>query len=410
MAIASGVQTILGVKKETTAGTIAGASGAQLLRRTTASLDVVKETYESQEKVSHFQVSDFRHGVRRVQGTLDGELSPASYAPLMAAVLRKDFASGATTGAITTVAAAAGPPGTFTRSSGSFLTDGFKVGDIVRWTGWSTTATDNNSRNYRITALTATVMTVGTAATGASGQPEEVDAKTAGDSVTCTVVGKKSFIPTSSHTSDAYTIEKWFPDIAQSERYVGCQFGSMRLSLPATGLATVSFGVLGRSLETGTSAYFTSPTAATTTGITAAVNGRIRAGGADVATVTGAEITLDLGLSSSAVVGSNTVPGISYGRSRVSGQITAFFENATLRDAYLNETEVGIQILLTTSSGIAADFLAINVNRVKFGGASKSDPDTEIVQTLPFTALLDTAGGAAAATDQSTLVIQDSAA
>lgn len=407
MTIASGVQTILGIKKETTPGTIAGTSGAQLLRRTTATLEMTKDTYESQEKVSHFQVTDFRHGVRRISGTIDGELSPGTYELFMAAALRQDFASGATTGAITTVTAAAGPPGTFTRSGGSFLTDGFKVGDIVRWTGWAT-ATGNNGRNYRITTLTATVMTVGTATTGASGGDEEVDAEAAGASVTCTVVGQKSFIPTASHTSDSFTIEKWYPDIAQSERFVGCRVASMRLSLPATGLATVSFGIVGTSLETGTSVYFTSPTAATSTGLTAAVNGRIRAGGADVGVITGAELTLDLGIGGDPVVGSNTVPGLFYGRSRVNGQLTAFFENATLRDLFINETEAAIQILLTTSSATNADFLAINVNRVKFGGASKSDPDNAIVQTLPFTALLDTAGGSGTDTDESTLVLQDS--
>lgn len=410
MTIASGVQTVLGIKKETTAGTIAGATGAQLLRRTTATLELTKDTYESQEKVSHFQVTDFRHGVRRVSGTIDGELSPATYALFMAAALRKDFASGSTTGAITTVAAAAGPPGTFTRSSGSFLTDGFKVGDIVRWTGWATTGADNNSRNYRITALTATVMTVGTATTGASGGAEEVDAKSSGDSVTCTVVGKKSWIPISGHTSDSFTIEKWYPDVTESERFVGCRVASMRLSLPATGLATVSFGIVGVSLQTGTAAYFTSPTAATSTGLTAAVNGRIRAGGADVGVITGAEIGVDLGIGGDPVVGSNTVPGLFYGRSRVSGQLTAFFEDATLRDLFINETEAAIQVQLTTSESIVADFLAIAANRVKFGGASKSDPDNAIVQTLPFTSLIDTAGGAAAATDESSLIIQDSAA
>lgn len=410
MTIASGVQTVVGIKKETTAGTIAGASGAQLLRRLTATIDPNKDTYESAEKVDHFQVTDYRHGVFRIGGSLEGELSPATYKLLMAAVLRKDFASGATTGAITTVTAAAGPPGTFTRSSGSFLTDGFKKGDVVQWTGWATTGTANNSRNYRITNLTATVMTVGTATTGASGGAEAVAAKASGDSVTCTVVGKKSYIPTSSHTSDSFTIEKWYQDIAQSERFVGCRVSSMRLSLPATGIARVSFGIVGTSVETGTTQYFTSPSSVTSTGLTAAVNGFIRAGGADVGVVTGAEITVDLGIGGDPVVGSNTLPGLFYGRSRVTGQLTAFFEDETLRDLFLDETEAAVNVMLTTSSDIDADFLSFAANRVKFGGAGKSDPDNAIVQTLPFQALLDTAGGASAATDNSTFIVQDSAA
>ena len=249
MAIAAGVNKSVRIKKEATFGTAPGATGAALLCRVTSQIDLVKDTYESQQIVSTFQRSDFRHGTRRVEGSLDDELSPGTHALMMAAAMRKDFVAGATTGAIITVAAVAGPPGTFTRSSGSFLTDGFKVGDIVRWTGWATTGAGNNARNYRITVLTATVMTV----TGLL--DEIVGAKVAGDSVTCTVVGKKTFTPTTGHTNDSFSIEHWHSDVSLSELFRGCRVRSMGLRLPASGLSTVSFGVLGQDVTTAASAY-----------------------------------------------------------------------------------------------------------------------------------------------------------
>jgi hypothetical protein len=46
--------------------------------------------------------------------------------------------------------------------------------------------------------------------------------------------------------------------------------------------------------------------------------------------------------------------------------------------------------------------------RIKLGGSSKSDGEQGIVQTLPFTALLNSAGGTALATEKTTLVMQDS--
>src|SRR5579864_848047 len=180
---ASGINVQLGIKKESVWDTPAGASGAQLLRRTTMIIDLAKAAYRATEKVSTAQTSDMRHGVKSVPGTLSGELAPGSFNLPFQSVIRQDFQSGATTGPIITVAAVAGPPGTFTRSAGSFITDGFKVGDVVRWTGWATTGATNNNRNYRITALSATVMTV----TGLLN--EIVGAKIAGDTVTCTVVG-----------------------------------------------------------------------------------------------------------------------------------------------------------------------------------------------------------------------------
>lgn len=409
MAIESGIQTVVAIKKQSAQGTIASASGAQVLRRVNAGLNLQKDTYQSAEKVDHQQVVDMRHGVKRVTGPLGGELSPATYKLLMQSLLRQDFAAGATTGAIATVTAAAGPPGTFTRSSGSFLTDGFKVGDVVRWTGWAT-ATDNNNRNYRITALTATVMTVGTAASGASGGVEEVGAEAAGASVTCTVVGKKTHAPATGHTTDWYTVEKWMPTVSLSERFVDCQVDSMRVSLPATGLATVEFTFVGLDMERGASLYFTSPTAATSTGLTAAVNGFIRVNAADQGVITAAEITVRRAIGGEPVVGSNTLPGLFSGPTVVEGQLTAQLESGALRDLFIDETEFDIALMLTASSGIAADCLNFVMPRCKLRGADKNDPDTAIIQTLPFQALYNAAGGAGVSTEQTTISIQDSAA
>ena len=404
MTIASAGNKRVGLKKESAWGTLAGATGAQLLRRLSSDLSLDKDTYESAEKVDHQQVQDMRHGVKRVTGTLNGELSPGTYKLPMQSILRKDFVTGVNSTALTNVTAAAGPPGTFTRAAGSFLTDGFKVGDIIRWTGWTTTGTNNNTRNYRITVLTATVMTV--VGTG----NEVVAAKASGDSVTATVVGKKSHIPIASHTSDSYTIEHWFADIAQSEQFVGCRFGGMDLSLPATWLATIAMRVLGRDMVSGTAAYFTTPTAAPETGIAAAVNGLLRVGTSDLVVVTGADISVDLGLvASDPVVGSNLLPGIFFGpRARVTGTLTAFFEDAVLRDAFINETVSSLAIQLALGSAIDAGFLNIVIPKLKFGGARKDDPDTAIKQTLPFVGLLDTDGGAGEDTEETTISVQDS--
>ena len=412
MTIANAANKSIAFKKETNWDTAAGASGAQYLRRLDSDLSLAKDSYESNEKSTTFQVSDFRHGVRRVEGTLNGELSPGTYKAFMQSLLRRDFVTGINSTALTNVTAAAGPPGTFTRAAGSWISDGFKVGDVVRWTGWATTATANNTRNYRITALTALIMTVGTAATGASGQPEAVIAKAAGDSVTCTVVGKKTYIPVTGHTNDSYSIEHWFSDVAQSELFTGCRIGSMQLSLPATGLATVRFGVLGRNVTTATSQYFSSPTAVTTAGIAAAVNGLLRIGTSDIAVVTGMDLTVDFGLQGTKpVVGSNLLPGILYGpRARVTGNLTAFFEDATLRDAFLNETESSLAVQLVLGTSVSADFLNIVMSRLKFGGAAKDDSDQGIEQSLPFVALLDGNGGASANTENTTISIQDSLA
>lgn len=402
MTIAAGIEKVVGIKRETTAGMIAGASGAQLLQRVNLNIALNKDTYSSARKNSTAMKSDMRHGVRRVLGTLDDELAPGATKMAMEAILRKDWATAATTGAITTVAAAAGPPGTFTRSSGSYFTDGFKVGDIVRWTGWATTGANNNTRNYQITALTALIMTVrGT-------NNEVVAAKAAGDSVTCTVVGKKSYIPNTGRTDYSHTIEEWYADIAQSERYVGCKFSSMKVTMPTTGMATISYTIVGLDLQTGTAAYFTSPTAVISTSTVAAVNGTMRVSSTDVAVLTGLEFTLDWGTQGEPVVGSNVLPALVHGEASLTGSFTAFFEDATLRDLFVNETEASLTAVLTTNNTITADFIGFTMPRIKVGGAAKQDAATGIVQTFPFESLYDSTGAATTGTDATILSVQDS--
>src|SRR6185436_14334173 len=118
MAIATGVAKKLSFKKESAWATNPpGTSGAQYMRRVTSDLALKKASYESNEIRPDYQRSDMRHGVRRVEGSVDGELSPGTYALLMAAAMRRDFTtvSDITTLTLTVGAVAAGVQ-TITRS------------------------------------------------------------------------------------------------------------------------------------------------------------------------------------------------------------------------------------------------------------------------------------------------------
>src|SRR5690348_14303670 len=91
--IATGVGKQLRYKVESTWGVAPSASGAQLLRRVTSDLSLKKQTYESNEVISHLQRVEFRHGIRSVEGSINGELSPGTYKDFMAAALRRAFAA-----------------------------------------------------------------------------------------------------------------------------------------------------------------------------------------------------------------------------------------------------------------------------------------------------------------------------
>jgi len=410
MAIASGIEKLVVLAIQTAQGTVAEAAlaTARYMRRVTSSLDLAKETYQSNEIRPDRQIGDFRHGVQSIEGTLNGELSPETYELLMAAILRKDFVAGVSDAANSNVASDAS--GTLTRSDalGSWLEDGFKIGDIVRCTGF--TATANNDLNLMITAVTDTVMTV----LALNGSTLTTEAE--GQAITTAVVGQKTWTPTTGHTENWFTLEHYFGDIDSSEVYYDVKPNSMAISLPATGMATIDVGLMGLNhnyLDSGASPYFSAVLDATETGIVAAVNGVITVEGTQIALITSIDFDIAANLTSEPVVGSNVKPDLFEGRVAVTGNMSVYFEDDTFRDYFEDETEVSISCAFTTNNDDDADFIAFSMPRVKMGGSTKDDGEKGIIQTMPFTALIDVNAGAdtgATATDtlETTLSIQDS--
>ena len=400
---AAGVFKQIAYKKEVTYGLVPAAATAQALRRVQSVMDLNKDTYLSNEIKTSFQKSDFRHGVRRVKGKLTGDLQCKTYSELLGFALKRDFAAiTAITGASITIAGA-GPTYTVTRAAGSFLTDGVKVGHVVRLSVGGFAA-PNLAKNLLVVSVVALVLTV-IVLNGSTLTAEGPIATS-----TVTVVGKTTFVPQSGHTDNSFSYEHWFPDVAQSEVYSGCKVDQVAISLPPTGLAQIDLDIVGQNVTTATALYFTSPTAITTTGALAAVNGVLRAGGVTYAIVTGLSLNINPGFTGDPVVGSNTVPFQFPGSVMASGQFTAYFADAVLRDAFLNETEIDLIAAFTADNTAAADFLSIALPRIKVGSAGKSDGEGGVVQTFTFQALEALTGGTGIATEKTTIQIQDAQA
>ena len=415
MAIANGIDKKVVLAPQVTQGTpaVENLATAQYLRRVTSGIDLVKETYQSNEIRSDQQISDFRHGVRSSDGPLNGEVSPGTYNLLMAGLLRKDFVATQVAGPESDIAAAvvSGASATFTSAAtGTFLQDGIKVGDVGRWTGWTTTGADNNDRNFLVTVVTDLIL-IGIFLDG-----DAAAAKIAGDAVTFTGVGKKTWIPTTAHTNNWFTIEHNYSDIDLSEIFYDVKPTTMSIALPPSGMSTIDFAMMGLNYTaygTGDSPYFTAVLPSSTGGVLAAVNGALIVEGTQVALLTGLSIEVNGNHTSEPVVGSNVKPDLFNGRLSVSGSMTVFFEDETFRDYFDDEIEITIAGAFTTSNDSEADFLSFCLPRVKVGGATKDDGEKGIVQTMPFQALFDTGAGAetgATATDTiaTTISIQDS--
>ncbi len=388
MPISKGTAKQVGYKKETTWGTLAGNTSGKLLRRVTASFNLVKDAYESAEIRTDRQIADYRHGVRSAEGSLNGELSPATYADFMGSIVGKDFTASTATA---TAVSVDGTGNVAVLSGADFIAAGFKVGMVVQTAA---------GKNMLVTTVGTTSMSVislnGTTIADETG-------------VDVAVVGKVTSVPTSGHTDDSYTVEEWYSDIAQSEVYTGMKLNSMAVQLPATGLTTVDFGFAGKDLtQKGTTQYFTSPTAQNSNGIFAAVNGVMLVAGQPVALVTSADFTVERATENATAVGSNSVAEIFTGRIRVTGNLSVYFQDATFRGYFDAETPVSIVLALTTDSTDNSQFVTFTLPKVKLGSFTKDDGELGIVASTSFQALLNdvTTGGLPATTIQ----IQDSAA
>lgn len=381
-----------------------GESGGQILRRVSSTLALNKDTYQSNEVRSDRQIADYRHGVRRVQGNIAGEWSPATYADFFEAAFRGTWASAIakSDSELTSVSADANAS-TFTFGGGDPVSEGYRVGMVVQFTNLSESA--NNSKNFLILSFS-----------GANNRTMEVyPAPTtmgADSAFNITTTGKSLIVPSSNHVSRKVGIEIWNEDVDIARVFTECRVGGFNLQLPPTGMSTVDFTLLGRNewlFEDSNAPFFISPTDATTTGIFAAVNGLLRVGGETVAVVTGLNVSMNLNPTADPVVGSDLVPEIFLGRANVTGQMTAMFQNATLLNDFINESEIQLLAFLTTTSADDTPCSALYLPRVKLGGADlQTQGEGGQLITLPFQALKSTATTASTGIEQTTIQLFDS--
>jgi len=402
---AQGINKITVIKAQTGLGVAATGAGGQILRRKTSVAKKTRATYANDEIVQHQQSTGVNLGTASTSWDFDGLLSPGTYAVPLQSLLRKVFAAGAVTAAAALTIASAGQAYTVTRGTGSYLTDGIKVGDVVQLGGGSFNAA-NAGNNLLVAALTATVATVMTI----NGSALVAEGPIA--SGVMTVAGKKSLVPMSGHTDTLFTVEEWYGDISKSELLPDLRIGQADIGLPASGNATLKLTSQGLGVRTrGNAQVLTAPTAATSTPVLTAVRGVVLANGVPQIGITSISLTIKGNLSEvGPVVGSNFNPDMSQGRVEVTGTFSALFDSTTLGTLYDNETVTSLVAVMAADTTNGADFVAINLSAIKLTDDAPDDGEKAIIRTYPFTAQINYAGGPALPSDMTIMSIQDSKA
>jgi hypothetical protein len=190
------------------------------------------------------------------------------------------------------------------------------------------------------------------------------------------------------------TIEDRLADITQYRLFTGMAVSTATFSIAPNQMVNTTFEMVGKNASiSGTPK---SASAATTNTPFDSYNGSIYEGGVGtsdlIEIVTSVEFSITNSFAPTFVIGDDTAPQLEYGRSIIEGTMTVYFEDATLINKFLNETESELQVSVAEPGG--TNPYTFYFPRIKFNGASVplANEQSRTIE-LPFEALHDSVEG-----------------
>ncbi len=191
-------------------------------------------------------------------------------------------------------------------------------------------------------------------------------------------------------TPKYFSIEDYAADIDQARLFTGCTVSTMALSIAPNQMVTGSFDMVGKTMTQSGSTGSTggTPTAASSNQPFDSYSGTISDGGSAISIVTSIDFSIQNALAPTFVVGADAAQSLEYGRAVVEGTMTVYYEDATLINKFLNETESTIEVSVDDPTG--ANSYTFLFPRVKYNGASVPVQQPQLRSiTMPFVGLYD---------------------
>lgn len=225
---------------------------------------------------------------------------------------------------------AANADNSFSRASGSFVTDGFQVGQRVRMIGFATAA---NNTIWKIETVAATKITV-------SGGTVQTDVAADG----CAIFGDHI---RDGQTKKSFHIEKQFKDLSNTFiSYRGLRVGKLAFSVASRQIMKLVFTFLGSKGVSGAATVMGNTTPANSNKLfVAGANVASLKEGGSALTVACKEISWEVenGLEGQETVTSKEYLDISLGSSMIKGKLQLYFGNLTHYNKFQNHTESSIE-------------------------------------------------------------------
>lgn len=215
---------------------------------------------------------------------------------------------------------------TWTRADGgSFITDGFAVGDYINTSGFTNAG---NNGSFVISAISALVITTSTA----TGLVSE-GANAAGN--------------ISLNTRPSYTLERAHLVNGIYMAFPGCVFDGYELSGKADAAVEGTFNFISKSVSQESNAsVFSTITAANSNALLTSWNGSVKKGGSTLANVLGWALKTSRNLDSGIVVGASALYDIQPRAQKITGTMELYFDSYALYTDMRAENDLAIQLNL----------------------------------------------------------------
>src|SRR5690606_15889586 len=186
----------------------------------------------------------------------------------------------------------------------------------------------------------------------------------------------------------SFTFERAFHDIGAYQRFTGCVVNRLRLTVRPERLIGAKFQILGQAMSLAESPLDAAVAAAALHDPMAGFKGLVKEGGADIGIVVGVDLDIDNELEAAFTLGTTGAADILAGASRISGEMTCYFDDALLLAKCVNSEESSLDL---TSEGAGGSPVLSLPRLVCTGGGAPSLGAGPVTLTLPFSALSDVA-------------------
>ena len=366
MAISENWNGYVAIKKQSAKGTQAnGADGLILWNSGGQGGKLSKAAIESGIIRHDAQQLRGRHGSLATSGSYSSELGIGRADPVLAAIMRNNWAAPLTNTQTINVAIGTGPS-RLVAPAGDWITKGLRVGDVIRPSGLSNAA--NNGRNLTITALTATTITVA-----------ETLVETTGAEMAFSIVrpGRKLINSAAGGLLKSYfTVEEYEYDLDASELFTDCVWSRFTLRMQPDGNLETEMAWTGtgraETVTGGAAPHFTAPSDPTALSLVA-TEASIMLNGSTVVDLTAFDLTIDLQASAPKVINATGIsPDVFLGTFRPALNLTILRSDLQALADFKAETQLSLHLMATENESEPKDFFSLYLGNFTLGDVAKS--------------------------------------